>query len=62
MRPKREGARWADKKHLSTLKSQLRREQGFRNEPEAERYRTLIRDYEAEMKRRRVPRMPVEGN
>jgi|GEM_PF-5089687 len=45
---------------MSALKSQLKREQRFVNEPKVERYRELIRAYNAEMKRRRVPRMPVE--
>jgi len=45
---------------LGTLKRQLKREQGFGNESEVERYRTLIKEYEAAMKRKRLPRKPVE--
>lgn len=56
----RKGAEWGGKKHLSTLKSQLKREQRFGNEPEVDRYRELIKAYDAEMKRKRHPRMPVE--
>ncbi|MEW6530674.1 MAG: hypothetical protein AB1473_07545 [Thermodesulfobacteriota bacterium] len=56
----RKCAEWADKMHLGTLKDQLKREQGFGNESEVERYRTLVKKYEAEMKRKRHPRKPVD--
>jgi len=54
------GVNWADKKHLCTLKGQVRREQTFENEAEVESYQRLIREYGAEMKRRSAPRMSVE--